>query len=73
MELGFINERLYEATRAELPTIRHELWRKYDSVDTLRFWALRRKEGSLIKSTPEQIIGADFRSLEELKRELKES
>lgn len=75
MDLGFINERLYEATRAELPTIRHDVWRKYDSADTLRFWALRMREGSLIKSTPEQIIGrgADFRSLEELKRELKEA
>ena len=30
MDLGFINERLYEPTLRELPTIRHDVWRKYE-------------------------------------------
>ena len=47
--------------------------REYDPEDTMRFYALRLREGGLIKSTPNKIIadGTDWRFLEELKRELK--
>ena len=48
-------------------------WREYDPEDTLRFFALRLRETGFIKSTPQKIIadGADWRFLNELKRELK--
>jgi NitT/TauT family transport system substrate-binding protein len=48
-------------------------WREYDAEDTIRFYALRLRDAGFIKSTPQKIIadGADWRFLEELKRELK--
>jgi NitT/TauT family transport system substrate-binding protein len=48
-------------------------WREYDAEDTIRFYALRLRDLGAIKSTPQQIIanGTDWRSLNELKRELK--
>jgi NitT/TauT family transport system substrate-binding protein len=48
-------------------------WREYDAEDTLRFYALRLHELGMIKSTPQRIIaeGADWRFLDEVKRELK--
>jgi NitT/TauT family transport system substrate-binding protein len=58
-----------EALR-ELP---YDKWRDYDPEDTVRFYALRLREVGMIKSTPQQIIArsADWRFLDELKRELK--
>jgi NitT/TauT family transport system substrate-binding protein len=57
-------------TLTELP---YDRWREYDPEDTLRFYALRLHEAGMITSTPNQIIaeGADWRFLNELKRELK--
>ena len=51
----------------------YDKWREYDPEDTIRFYALRLREASLIKSSPQKIIadGTDWRFLEELKRELK--
>jgi NitT/TauT family transport system substrate-binding protein len=48
-------------------------WRQDNPEDTLRFHALRLREGGMLKSTPHQLIakGTDWRFLEELKRELK--
>jgi NitT/TauT family transport system substrate-binding protein len=48
-------------------------WRDYDAEDSVRFYALRQHELSLIKKTPQRIIaeGTDWRFLNELKRELK--
>jgi NitT/TauT family transport system substrate-binding protein len=48
-------------------------WREYDAEDTLRFYSLRLKEVGLIKSSPQKLIaqGADWRFLNELKKELK--
>jgi len=48
-------------------------WREANPEDTLRFYALRLREVGMIKSTPEKLIaqGTDWRSLNELKRELK--
>jgi NitT/TauT family transport system substrate-binding protein len=58
-----------EALR-ELP---YDKWRDYDPEDTVRFYALRLHAVGFIKSTPQQIIArsADWRFLDELKRELK--
>jgi NitT/TauT family transport system substrate-binding protein len=55
---------------SELP---YDKWREYDPEDTLRFYALRLHEASLIKSSPNKIIAdsTDWRFLNELKRELK--
>jgi NitT/TauT family transport system substrate-binding protein len=48
-------------------------WREANPEDTLRFHALRLREGGMLKSTPQQIIarGTDWRFLNELKQELK--
>lgn len=48
------------------------VWRDFDSVDSVRFYALRLKQAGLIKSTPEEILerGTDFRHLTELRKEL---
>jgi NitT/TauT family transport system substrate-binding protein len=55
---------------SELP---YDKWREYDPEDTLRFYALRLHDAGLIKSSPNKIIAesADWRFLNELKRELK--
>jgi NitT/TauT family transport system substrate-binding protein len=54
----------------ELP---YDKWREYDPEDTLRFYSLRLHEAGMIKSGPNSIIarGADWRFLNELKKELK--
>jgi NitT/TauT family transport system substrate-binding protein len=51
----------------------YDRWREYDPEDTLRYYALRLYELGIIKSTPQKIIAenADWRSFNELKRELK--
>jgi NitT/TauT family transport system substrate-binding protein len=48
-------------------------WREDDAEDTIRFYALRLREMGFVKSSPQKIIadGADWRFLNELKRELK--
>jgi NitT/TauT family transport system substrate-binding protein len=57
-------------TLKELP---YNKWREYDPEDTIRFYSLRLREGSMIKSSPNKIIAdaTDWRFLNELKRELK--
>jgi NitT/TauT family transport system substrate-binding protein len=57
-------------TLKELP---YNVWREFDPEDALRFWALWMHQFRLIKSTPNKLIadGADWRFLNELKRELK--
>ena len=51
----------------------YDKWREYDPEDTIRFYALRMREGGFIKTSPQKIIAeaADWRFLDELKRELK--
>jgi len=63
----------YDFTLQAIREIRYDRWREYDSADTIRFYALRMRETGFIKSSPETILerGADWRFLEELKRELK--
>ena len=53
----------------------NNIWRDFDPVDSVRFYALRLKRAGLIKSTPEEIIkrGTDFRFLNQLKKEAKEA
>jgi NitT/TauT family transport system substrate-binding protein len=57
-------------TIQELP---YDLWREYDSADSLRFHALRLHEAGMITSGPNAILaeGTDWRFVNELKRELK--
>jgi len=47
-------------------------WRDFDPEDTMRFYALRLRDAGLVKSTPDELIAraADFRYLNEIKREL---
>jgi NitT/TauT family transport system substrate-binding protein len=54
----------------ELP---YRAWRDYDPVDTVRFYALRLHEAGMVKSSPQTLLaqGADWRFLNELKKELK--
>jgi len=68
---GFTNE--YDYALQTLSEIPYDKWRDYDSEDSMRFYALRLHEAGLIKSSPQKIIanGADWRFLNELKRELK--
>jgi len=56
-------------TLRELP---YDRWREYDPEDTIRFYALRLHEAGFINSSPQKIIAdsADWRFLDELKREL---
>jgi NitT/TauT family transport system substrate-binding protein len=48
-------------------------WREYDPADTLRFYTLRLREAGMVKASPQKILadGADWRFLNELKKELK--
>jgi len=63
----------YDYALQTLNEVPYDKWREYDSEDTVRFYALRLRELGFIKSTPQKIIaeGADWRFLNELKRELK--
>jgi NitT/TauT family transport system substrate-binding protein len=68
---GYTTQRHY-ALQA-LKAIPFNRWRAYDPEDTVRFYALRLHEAGMIKSSPQKIIalGTDWRSLNELKKELK--
>jgi NitT/TauT family transport system substrate-binding protein len=48
-------------------------WREYDPADAMRFYALRLHEVGMVTATPNRILaeGADWRFLNEIKRELK--
>jgi NitT/TauT family transport system substrate-binding protein len=50
----------------------NNIWRDFDPIDSVRFYALRLKRAGLIRSTPEEIIerGTDFRYLKQLRKEL---
>jgi len=63
----------YEYALQTLTENPYGAWREYDAEDTLRFYALRLHELGMVKSTPQKIIaeGADWRFLDEVKRELK--
>jgi NitT/TauT family transport system substrate-binding protein len=63
----------YDYAAQALSEIPYDRWREYDPEDTIRFYALRLHEVGFIKSSPQKIIAdsADWRFLNELKRELK--
>jgi NitT/TauT family transport system substrate-binding protein len=63
----------YEPVLQMLKELPYDKWREYDPEDTLRFYALRLHEAGLIKATPQKLIAesADWRFLNEIKRELK--
>jgi NitT/TauT family transport system substrate-binding protein len=62
----------YDYALQSLNELPYGVWRDYDPEDTLRFYALRMHETGMIKSTPQQITKtADWRFLNELKRQLK--
>lgn len=68
---GFANR--YDFALATLQEVQYDKWREYNPEDTLRYYALRLQEAGMIRSNPNKIIAenADWRFLNELKRELK--
>ena len=67
---GFTNS--YEYALQTMKDIPYGRWREYSPEDTIRFYALRLHEAGMIKSSPQKILqGADWRFLNELKKELK--
>jgi NitT/TauT family transport system substrate-binding protein len=71
VERGFVPS--YDYALQTLNDLRYDRWRDFDPEDGLRFFALRMQETGMIKSSPQEIIekAADWRFLNELKRELK--
>ena len=71
VEGGFTNR--YDYALRALTEVPYDRWRDFDPEDTLRFYALRLYEAGMIHASPNQLIaeGADWRFLNELKRELK--
>jgi NitT/TauT family transport system substrate-binding protein len=63
----------YDYALQTLNEVPYGKWREYDPEDTMRFYALRLYEAGMVQSSPNRIIaqGADWRFLNELKRELK--
>jgi NitT/TauT family transport system substrate-binding protein len=63
----------YDYALQTLNEVPYGKWREYDPEDTMRFYALRLYEAGMVESSPNRIIahGADWRFLNELKRELK--
>jgi hypothetical protein len=63
----------YDYALQTIEEITYDLWHAYDSEDTLRFYALRLREAGMIQSSPNALIadGANWRFVNELKRELK--
>jgi NitT/TauT family transport system substrate-binding protein len=63
----------YDYALKGLTEVPYARWRDFDAEDSLRFFALRLHEVGIIHSSPNQLIaeGADWRFLNELKRELK--
>jgi NitT/TauT family transport system substrate-binding protein len=63
----------FEYALQTLTEIPYASWRELDPEDSLRFFALWLHEFGELESTPNEIIaqGADWRFLNELKRELK--
>jgi NitT/TauT family transport system substrate-binding protein len=63
----------YDYALETLTEISYASWREFDPEDSLRFCALRLHEVGMIKTSPNKLIaeGADWRFLNEIKRELK--
>jgi NitT/TauT family transport system substrate-binding protein len=63
----------YDYALQAINEVPYDLWHDYDPEDTIRFYALRMHELSMIKRDPKRILaeGTDFRLFDQLKRELK--
>ena len=63
----------YDYALQAMREIPYDKWREYDPEDTVRFYALRLHEAGMIKSSPQKLLaqGTDWRSFNELKKELK--
>jgi NitT/TauT family transport system substrate-binding protein len=63
----------YDIAFQVLSEVPYASWRDFDPEDSMRFYALRLHEVGMIASSPNQLIadGADWRFLNQLKRELK--
>jgi len=63
----------YDVTLEVMKSLPYNRWRDTAPEDTVRFHALRLHELGMIKGTPQKIIadGADWRFLNEIRRELK--
>jgi NitT/TauT family transport system substrate-binding protein len=63
----------YDYALEALTEVPYDRWREFDPEDTLRFYALRLHEAGMIHNSPKAILaaGADWRFLNEVKRELK--
>jgi NitT/TauT family transport system substrate-binding protein len=70
---GGYTEQRYDYVLQTLTELPYASWREFDPEDSLRFFALRLHEIGMIKSSPNALIAenADWRFLNELKRELK--
>lgn len=71
VDRGLVTQRDYVLQMMkELPYSR---WREYDPADSVRYYSLRLHEAGLVKASPQKILadGTDWRSLNELKKELK--
>jgi NitT/TauT family transport system substrate-binding protein len=71
VDAGFTGR--YDYALETLTDIPYAQWREFDPEDSMRFYALRLHEVGMIKSSPNALLaeGADWRFLNELKRELK--
>jgi NitT/TauT family transport system substrate-binding protein len=71
VEDGFTSR--YDYALLTLRDVPYDKWREYDPEDTLRFYALRLYDLGFVTSVPQKIIAdsRDWRSLDEVKRELK--
>jgi NitT/TauT family transport system substrate-binding protein len=71
VDAGFAER--YDYALQTLNELPYDRWREFDPEDAMRFYALRLHEAGMIRSSPNRIIadGADWRFLDELKRELK--
>jgi NitT/TauT family transport system substrate-binding protein len=71
VEQGFASN--YDYALATMREVPYHRWREYDPVDAVRFYALRLRELGFVKSNPQKLIseGTDWRSFNELKKELK--
>jgi NitT/TauT family transport system substrate-binding protein len=71
VDAGFTGQ--YDYALQALTEVPYNVWRTYDPEDSMRFYALRLHEVGMIQSSPNALIaeGADWRFLNELKRELK--
>jgi NitT/TauT family transport system substrate-binding protein len=71
VEAGFAAR--FDYALQTLNEVPYDRWREFDPEDALRFYALRLHEAGMIEASPSVLLaeGADWRFLEELKRELK--